>query len=205
MVNLNAKKYQNRLENMDFAGMLNFIRTSSLFPFRVQIGGFQVRSYAFTSQGNTPYERSFSIHENKAVLIGWPVRGEPLFNHAPGILGLVPESRTYPDTLDEIRRAFQNFHVLHSYHRTINDVDNDFYFRIGVFHHSSLSSVEQKETEKSIRHYLSEIKPLIIEIKISDIYVISYEDEQLPLDSTKVWSVSDPSVTPDFIQSLYEE
>src|SRR3954451_19345261 len=76
--NLNFLKYRGQRKPMDFEGLLQFLRTGGFSPFQVQLGGFQNRDYPFTSLGLRPFERSFSIQHDKAVLIGWPIRGKPL-------------------------------------------------------------------------------------------------------------------------------
>ena len=203
-LNLNLAKYRDKQEHMDFEGLLNFIRFGGMFPFQVQIGGFQNRDYPFTSRGQRPYKRSFSIQGDKAVLMGWPIRGQPLMNANPSPLDLVQESRIYPATLDAIRQAIQNFNVLHAYHRSLTDVDNDFYFRIGLVNQTSLDPSSTEIIERTIREFLSTSNPVIVEVTISDVYIASYEDEALPLNSTRVWHIRDSEVIPDFVKGLYE-
>ncbi len=202
--NSNLVKYRKQQKDMDFEGLLNFIRVVGRFPFQVQIGGFQNRDYSFMSRGQKPYERSFSVQGDKAVLMGWPIRGEPLTTGNPRALDLIQESRIYPTILDEIRQAVQSFNILHGYHVKLTDVDNDFYFRIGLINPPPLNPSLQQKVENTIRQYLSKIKPIIIEVMFSNVYVAAYDNETLPLDSTRVWPICDPEVTSDFIWSLYE-
>jgi len=203
MVNLNMSKYRHRQADMDFAGLLNFIRMGGRFPFQVQIGGFQNRDYAFTSEGKRPYERSFQAKGGRIVLIGWPVRGCPLLAAELGTMDLIQEARIYPNALDDIRRALQAFNILHRYHSSITDTDNDFYFRIGILDPTSVTSESLGKLQEDVRAYLSSIRPIILEVGIADLYVACYENEELPLDSTRVWSVSDEEVTPTFLRALY--
>lgn len=202
-LNLNFDKYRSKHGRMNFQGLLNLIREGSLLPIQVQIGGFQNRDYPFVSRGQRPFTRSFSIQGDKLVLMGWPVRGQPLANVETNTLTF-QESRIYPSVLDDIRRASQKFNVLHSYHRILTDVDNDFYFRIGLIENPPLNPLQQQNVENTISQFLGAIKPVVIDITATNIYVASYEDEILPLSSTKVWSVSDTRVTAGFIDSLYE-
>src|SRR5579864_4604069 len=131
--NRNFQKYRDKQVEMDLTGLLHFLRLGGRFPFHVQLGGFQKnREYPFTSRGQNPYHRSFSIQGDKVVLMGWPLHG-PLPNLALPRVTMsdwIRESRSYPNVLDELRRAFQSFNVLHDYHRTFPDVDNDFYLRL---------------------------------------------------------------------------
>ena len=86
------------------------------------------------------------------------------------LINLLHESRIYPTKLDEIRQAAKGFGFLHRYYQHINDFDNDFYFRIGLFDSTSLSDEEQEAVENSIRQFLSDTPPITIEINQSDLY-----------------------------------
>ncbi|HTK08886.1 MAG TPA: hypothetical protein VL485_17075 [Ktedonobacteraceae bacterium] len=207
MFNLNLERQRERAASMDFAGLLDFLRLGGHFPLQVQIGGFENRDYPFVSQGQRPYERSFSIVKGEvavALMIGWPIRGNPAEIVKANPARLMQEGRIYPTVLDQIRQSFQSFNILHRYHSRLTDVDNDFYFRIGLIHQPSTDYLLQERVENTIRHFLSTLKPTIVEITISDIYLASYQDETLPLDSTQIWPIDDDKVTPEFIQSLYE-
>jgi len=203
-LNLNLGKYRNMQGGMNFESLLSLIREGGLFPFQIQIGGFKNRAYPFVSRGQRPYERAFSIQGDKTVLMGWPIQGQPFANVRTDIVTMIHESRIYPPVLDNIRRASQNFNILHAYHRLLTDVDNDFYFRIGLIENPLLNPLQQQKVENELRQFLSTIKPIVIQVTSQNVYIASYEDETLPLISTKVWSVSDLKVTADFIGSLYE-
>lgn len=202
MHNLNLAKYRSQLKTMDIQGFLNCLRLSGYVPFQVQIGGFQNRDYPFTSRGQRPYDRSFLIQGNKAVMMGWPVHGQ-LRTPGSTTLELLREAQIYPSTLDTIRRTAQAFNILHAYHRASTDVDNDFYFRIGLVS-ETLNSSLKRSLEGSIREFLSRAEPIILDITGSDLSVASYEDEALPLSSTKVLPLRDTKLTQELIRSLYE-
>lgn len=212
MLNLNFAQKRNQEKTMDFEGLLNFMRTGAggRLPFQAQIGGFENRDYPFVSRDERPYDRSFSIQGDNAVLMGWPVRGKPIATEDrlaagdPRTVHLIRESRIYPATLDEIRRALQTFNTLHAYHREITAVDNDFYFRIGLVDISSLEPSAQKEIEHAMRAKLSARQPVILDVTLSIIQVASYEHETLPPKSSKALSVSDHQVNPEYLWSLYD-
>lgn len=128
--NSNFVSYKKHFEQMDFDGLLHFLRAGGVFPFQVQIGGFTNRDYPFTSRGKRPYERSFILRDDKVVLMGWPIRGQHLTITSPEPVDLIQESRIYPNILDNMRKAVQTYNILHSYHHDPTDVDNDYYFRI---------------------------------------------------------------------------
>jgi len=203
MNNLNLERYHNRYEKMDVCSFLEFLRTSDYLPFQVQLGGFDNRDYSFTSRQQRPFERSFSLQGDKAVLMGWPVAEQ--FNSLPisANLDLLKKTLIYPNTLDQLRKASQSFNILHTYHRTPADVDNDFYFRIGLINPETLDTSSKRSLENSVREFLSNLAPLFINIRLVDLFVAAYEHETLPLYSTKIWSLQDEKLTHEFIESLY--
>lgn len=202
--NANFLKHRGRLVEMDFAGFLAYLRACSQIPFKVQLGGFANLDYPFTSRGTRPYERSFSIQDDKVVLMGWPVHRE----HSPGPIprqpaGGPPDGRVYPATLDIIRRAAQAFGVLHSYHRAVNDVDNDLFCRIGVIETKALTTARKSALEARGRQLMSQWPPLIIEIGLENICIAAYEDDRLPVLSTRTWPLTDLQVDGALTPSLF--
>lgn len=198
--------YRNQMRPMDISGLLNFLRTKIHFPVQVQIGGFQQKEYPFTSQGQRPYERSFSIVGTEAaipLLVGWPVR-EKFQGRETSLADVRPARKCYPITLDQIRRSAQVFHVLHRYHRTPTDTDNDFYFRIGLLRPPLPSYELCKKVENTLREYLRTAQPVIVDITSADFSIASYQDETLPLASTQAWRICDTKVNPDFVLRLYQ-
>ena len=137
--------------------------------------------------------------------MGWPLRGEPSGTVGTNVVNLIQEAHIYPNVLDEFRQSVQTFNILHRYHAQLSDVDNDFYFRIGLIHQSSFDYPLREKVESNIRNFLSTVKPIIVEISVADVYVASYHDETLPFDSALVWSIAGKEVTPEFIWKLYEE
>jgi hypothetical protein len=208
--NLNFWKHRSRQVEMDFDGFLTFLRGCSQVPFEVQIGGFGDRDYPFVSdpfekgKENRPYDRMFSIQGNKVVVMGWPLRGQPLKISPATPHEWVHESRVYPPTLDEIRHAAQKFGILHGYHKTRTAVDNDLFFRIGLFDTNAVSPEATGPLLQQVRSKLSGTqRPVIAQITLDDLFVAAYEDSTLPLASTQVWSVGDKRVTGQFIAELY--
>lgn len=198
--NANFFIYRGKQARMNLTGLLNFLRLGGRFPFHIQLGGFQEREYPFTSWGQTPYHHSFSLQKDNVVLVGWPLHG-PLPNPALPRLAMsdwIQESRSYPNVLDELRRAFQSFNALHKYHRTLTDVDNDFFLRLGVLKSAPLDAAVQKEVEAKMRDYLSRT-PLVIEVGLAELSIVAYEDESLPLRTSEPWSLTDPRVTGELI------
>lgn len=166
---------------MDISGFREYLRSSSELPFQIQIGGFKDRDYPFISRAQRPYKRSFSIQGNKAVIMGWPIRGKPLEDSDISPAQLMQESRLYPNTLDILRRSAQRFSILHTYHASYTDVDNDFYLRIGLFGNVDQAKIRSEEIQKNLRDFLSNMPPIILNIELKDLKLVSYEDETLPI------------------------
>lgn len=205
MHNLNFTKWRNGAQKvMDFAGLLRYMREGAPFPFAVQIGGYQNRDYPFTSRNDTPYSRSFSVQGDKAVVMGWPLFGDPNAPLPQGSSSCVVESRRYPGVLDELRRQCQAFGVLHGWHRDRTDVDNDFYLRIGLFDTTPVPPSLTTAIRTKVQAYLSGLSPIpTVEVSHTDVFIAAYEDETLPLKTTSVWSLADPTVDESFVRGLY--
>jgi len=201
--NDNFARLRNRNQTMAFDGFLGYLRRCGHFPLQVQIGGFRDRDYPFTSRRARPYERSFSIQGDKAVVMGWPIRGEPISIAETTSEDLIQESRLYPMTLDALRRAAQGFGILHGYHGALTDVDNDLFFRIGLVDEKAVPLGSIPALQQRLRQSLSQEKPFIVEITLDEVFVAAYNDNTLPRTSTDVWSVKDPKVDGEFICGLY--
>jgi len=200
LCNANFTRYRGRDVLMDLDGLLNYLRTCGHIPLEIQIGGYGKREYPFASRSAIPYERSFSIQGDKVVMMGWPVRGNPFQLPPATPCGWVQEASLYPRTLDVIRHAAQSFGVLHAYHRRLNDVDNDLFFRIGVVDPKSPTE-RMLSVLDEVRQFLSEQPPVVLEIGLDELFVAAYEDDTLPSSSTQVWSLTDPRLSQDFIMN----
>src|SRR5262245_1242372 len=189
--NANFWKYRALRAEMDFRGFLAFLRSCTQIPFEVQIGGFENRDYPFVSDpfekgtDNRPYDRMFSIQGDNVVLMGWPVRAK---------------SPVYPLTLDDIRRAAQEFGILHAYHKTLTAVDNDLFFRIGIVDRTRASTGAVDLVVQRLRDTLGRtLGPVISQVTLTDLFVASYEDDKLPMATTQAWSLADDRVNAEFV------
>jgi hypothetical protein len=191
--NDNFVQHRRERRQMDFAGLLETVRTTTGLPLTIQLGAFADRPYPFTSRGCTPYDRSFTQQGDKAVLMGWPV-------------DLTRKGRqAYPEQLDVLRRAFQPFNFLHKYHRMPQDVDNDFYFRIGLIDNSLVTAARLLTVAADLRHYLSIRQPLRLPVGQEQLCFVAYQDERLPTASTRSWPVDHSDLTADMLSRLYED
>jgi len=193
--NWNFAKLRGRLEAIDIDGYLAHLRSSSKFPLSIQIGGFLRHEIPFVSRGQVPYERTFSIQGLKVVLIGWPTLRQ-LERGASKASGRQLEARQlsgdvdarlteYPTYLADIRRLAENFGILHQYHGSPAELDNDFYLRLGVLR-MAIEPNRTRMVEERLRHTLASWPPTLISVELSSLHVIAYEDEQLPSASSSI-------------------
>ena len=191
--NYNFAQLRGEQRFMDLAGLLAFLRTTDQLPFPVQLGGFGDRDYPFASRGRRPYARSFLIQADKAVLMGWPV--DPL---AKG-------RAVYPPALDELRRQGQRYNVLHKYHQSAHDVDNDLYLRLGLLAPGAVPAALLTTLTADLRGYLSIRQPLNLSVGPQQLSLVAYEDERLLPATTRSWPLDHPDLTPAFLQQLCQE
>ena len=92
---------------------------------------------------------------------------------------------------------------MHSYHRAVTDVDNDLFFRIGLIDTKAVTSATTSALETQARKLLSMQRPVVVEIGLENIFVTAYEDDRLPVSSTRTWSLADRKVDGEFAASLF--
>ena len=140
VLNLNFHELRGDRRAMNLSEILHFIEATDRLPFDLQIGGFSpAMIYPFTSRAEHPYFRSFGLQGSIAVAMGWPVSGQ-----------------TYPRHLDALRKCFNDYNVLHKYHRTNDSLDNDFFFVLGRIERSLVSEHGIQDTQDAMREKLAE-------------------------------------------------
>jgi hypothetical protein len=192
-INRNFAQVHNERRVMDVAGLLAFLRTTDALPIIVQLAGFADRPYPFTSRGRTPFARSCTIQGDRVVLMGWP-------NHSQA-----KGSAAYPPTLSDLRRAGEQFNVLHKYHTKPGDADNDFYLRLGLLDTAATSAGLIASASADLRNFLRVLQPTHLSVGVNQLALVAYHDERLPPASTRSWSLDHPALTPSFITQLYQE
>lgn len=168
ILNLNFQELRGERRSMSLPDILRFLDTTQRLPFEVQIGGFSPTIvYPFTSRSEHPYFRSFSLQGSIVVAMGWPVCGE-----------------RYRQCLDALRKCFNDFNVLHKYHRIDNDLDNDFFFVLGRVERNLVSEGQIQDTQHAMREKLAMREPVLVSVGREVLSFALYEDPQLPLGST---------------------
>jgi hypothetical protein len=130
-------------------------------PLRVRLGGFAARQeIPFTSRGWNLYDRAFSVQGNAFVLVGWP---------ADSLSGGARP-------LDDLRRDMNAANVLHRYHASDADVDNDLHLVVG--HHADAPASALARAEATVRDRLA-AHPFSLEIGIGDVKVVASDSRTL--------------------------
>ena len=175
ILNVNFMRLRHERRAMALGRALAVLDGQAL-PLRIRIGGFAAaRKYPFTSRGRHPYARSFSLQGSQAVVIGWPVSGTG-----------------FPLALDDLRRCFaRDANVLHKYHGSVSDIDNDFFFVLGTIDESRVDQASRARIELDVRDRLANREPLIVAWEREHVSVVVYTDPLLPLSSSRAFRLDD--------------
>ena len=157
-------------------------------PIKIRIGGYHENTdYGFTSFGQHAWKRSFTIQGDKVVLMGWPTH---------------TAANCHP--LAELRRSFEAFGILHKWHRTSQDVDNDCYFVLGLITPDAISAIDVTKTQFTMRNYLAEMTPVTLTLMADTLSFVSYTDVTLPGATTRYLSLPDAVRDPDQLLRLFK-
>ena len=164
---------------MDHARALEILATHLTPPLSIRLGGYGPGTAAtFSSRGQHPHERMFSLQGDAFVLVGWPVS--------------TVANGSAPGPLDDLRRAMNDANIVHWYHRSSTDIDNDLHLVIG--HHNGASQRETKEAVSAVRTYLAR-RPVQVEVGVDQIIIIAADSPtlaparfigRLPIDSADI-------------------
>jgi len=184
--NINFRQLRQEARCVDPAELLSFLRSSSLPSFDVRIGGYAAaEKFRFLSQGKHPHVRSFSILGVIAVAMGWPADGS--------------------NVLDDLRRSFGQINVLHKWHKTESDIDNDFFFVLGRIDPELTGTEAIASAEQVLRRFMAEIEPVTIPVDLTTLRVVSYSDTQLPLGTSRAYAIDEPALTADLLLQGYDD
>jgi hypothetical protein len=130
---------------------------------RIRIGGYWPGSPAtFSSRGQHPHDRMFSVQGPAFVLMGWPLAT------ITGGISVRP--------LDDLRRNMKDANILHWYHESPSDIDNDFHLVVG--HHDGAPPAQASAAVAAVRQYLAE-HPVEIDVGIGQVAVIASDSSTL--------------------------
>jgi len=198
IIGLEGYRFEDKIKNANYetclsqtrwvdpAVFLEFIRQTSINITNIKIGGYHPEFKEFTSRDQLPYRRSFSIQNNIVSVMGWSIAAADGYR-----------------LLDEYRRSFNKVNVLHKWHRTPDEVDDDFYLVLG-----RVKQIKENEKEHLVdvmRHYLSTQLTTYVALERDCLSVVRYIDPQLPVSSSSALSIIDKRLTPSYFLDLYSE
>jgi len=188
ILNLNFLEARKEQRMVSVKDVMQLLTMSSRLPMSFRMGGYrQDCDYGFTSRGQQPYARSFSIQKDIVVSMGWPF-----------------DQERCTDSLYQLRHDLQEVGVLHKSHRSEQDFpDNDFYFVLGRVDVSSLPPVKIQETQELMRSFLAGIKPMSVTVDRANIFLVGYLDTQLPRSTSHAMSVEEATADVEAVEDLY--
>jgi hypothetical protein len=140
---------------VDAGRVLAILRAHLARPCRIRLGGYRPASVAtFQSRGRHPYARMFSEQGGAFVAIGWPVS--------------TIEADLTVRSLDDLRRDMNKAGIMHRYHESHTDVDNDLHFVLG--HHDDAPADRVSAAVDRARAYLAE-HPVDLDLGIDQVSV----------------------------------
>jgi hypothetical protein len=150
-----------RRREMDLPRAMDILARRFATPLPVRIGGFRPDQAApFTSRGQHPAQRSFSVQDRAFVLVGWP---------AASIAG-------HGQPLDELRRELNTAGLLHRYHAHPGDVDNDLHMVVG--HHAGAPAAALDRAAAAVRDMLAG-EPADLAIGRPDVMIVAADSHTM--------------------------
>ncbi|HEX3921974.1 MAG TPA: hypothetical protein VHY31_06790 [Streptosporangiaceae bacterium] len=143
--------------------VLEILHSSLEPPLHIRIGGYLPGSEAtFSSRGAHPYQRMFSVQGNAFVLLGWPL--------STVVSGISKKP------LDDLRREMGEANILHWYHESPTDIDNDFHMVVG--HHAEVAPDRTVAAVEVVREHLSD-HPTDIAVGSQQVTIIASDSPTL--------------------------
>ncbi|MDG4827333.1 hypothetical protein O7635_36280 [Asanoa sp. WMMD1127] len=169
-------EHRGERRQMDYAAALSLVAAAFRTPLTVRFGA----EGTFTSRGQSLRARSFSVHGGSVNLIGWP---REAFDG---------EGRR----LDALRRGMTAAGVLHRYHATPADVDDDLYLVLG--HCPDADPAVVARAVAAGRDHLA-ARPAEVSITAADVRVVAADTPTL---LPAIRSIPLAETTPDDLVAL---
>jgi hypothetical protein len=147
---------------MDLPRVMDILARRFATPLPVRIGGFRPdQAPPFTSRGQHPAQRSFSVQDRAFVLVGWPA-------------GSLDGGPARP--LDDLRREMNAAGLLHRYHAHPGDVDNDLHMVVG--HHAGAPAAALDRAAAAVRDMLAD-GPADLAIGLPDVRIVAADSHTM--------------------------
>ena len=174
---------------IDFVPFADYLQHQIDLPVTIRFGGYDRNTdYNFLSRNQSLYSRSFQLqpaaNQTVPVLIGWSWSGDRVSL-----------------AIDDLRRSFQQFNLLHKYHATPEAIDNDFYLRLGTV--DAVLTPEVIQTiSKDVCNQLGSQNPLYVAIERDNLTIARYQDLSLTPATTKTLPIRD--LTINKLKQMYD-
>ncbi len=147
---------------MDLPRVMDILARRFATPLPVRIGGFRPdQAPPFTSRGQHPAQRSFSVQDRAFVLVGWPAAS---LDGGPA------------RPLDDLRRELNAAGLLHRYHAHPGDVDNDLHMVVG--HHAGAPAAALDRAAAAVRDMLAD-GPADLAIGLPDVRIVAADSHTM--------------------------
>lgn len=188
VINKWFRDYRQQTRYIDFSGFLDYLQHQVDLPLTIRFGGYHRHgNYHFLSRQQSLYLRSFQLQtaasQTLPVLIGWS-----WCDHQVKL------------SIDNLRRNFQQFNLLHKYHRDPKASDNDFYLRLGTIE-GELDGETIETIADEVRCLLENQPPSYISLQPENLTFAQYQDLSLNPLTTKV--VSFNKITARELEQMY--
>jgi hypothetical protein len=161
VVNQYMLELAGRRREMDLPRVMDILARRFATPLPVRIGGFRPdQAPPFTSRGQHPAQRSFSVQDRAFVLVGWPAAS------------LAGDGRP----LDDLRREMNTAGLLHRYHAHPGDVDNDLHMVVG--HHGGAPAAVLDRAVAAVRDMLA-AGPADLAIGLPDVAIVAADSHTM--------------------------
>lgn len=146
---------------MDLPLVMDILARRFAVPLPVRFGGLRPGQPApFTSRGQHPAERMFSVQGAAFVLVGWPAAA------------LAGAGRP----VDELRREMITAGVLHKYHASAADVDDDLHLVVG--HQAGAPPAALARAVAAVRDRLAD-GPAGLAVSLADVTIVAADSHTL--------------------------
>jgi len=122
-----------------------------------------------------------------AVVMGWPVVGA-----------------NFPPSLELLRRDLARAGALHKYHASEGEVDNDFFWVLGLIERRERDRTVASAVQETLRKHISESKAVDLVVDADAVSFVAYAETTLALGHTRQFSLQEIAESPDVLSNLYE-